>query len=180
MSSDLDDRYQEIMRRMAQRRAEQEAAPKRQAKETMAHVLDSLDAYGKLERIKNSRVLHFAYGPKAFEALKPMPWVGVMLWRRGSGYHGYKTLQIIGVWAYDQSGTPIITVGTKRLAYNAPTYEAEAYQKLIKRGFDLYYEGDASPPPVANRVYTAQYHFDRRLELRDELRTVLNDLVTHV
>lgn len=113
-------------------------------------------------------------GPKTFTGFKPYTWVGVVGWRRGPGYYGYRILQLIGVWAVqDAPGPPLIIVGTKRLRYTAPTYEAEAYHKLLRKTFEPYYDGNASPPPDATRLFTARYASERRLELRDAVREAL-------
>lgn len=175
MSEDPEARYREIMRRMAERRAEQATAPARAKQDDLAAVLDGLDALGKLEKLVSSRALRpRAYGPRSFNGLAPAPWVGVALWRTGSGYYGYRTLQLAGVWAVqDQPGPPLVLVGLKWLKYSAPTYEAEAFARLIRRVFDLYYEGDAGPPPASQRLYSARYAAARRLDMRDEIRQTL-------
>jgi hypothetical protein len=167
------DRYEEIMRRLAQRKAEQEAAPKREAQDDLARILDDLDVMGKLEKLRGAPTMkRLCWGPKVRKGLSPLTWVSAILWRRGSGYHGYKQLQIIGVWAYEDSGVPMVTVATKHLAYSAPTYEAEAYHKLIRKNFDLYYHDDGAPP-AANRLYTVRYDPAQRLAIREEVKNAL-------
>lgn len=178
MPDELDERYQEIMRRLAEQRERQNAPPPDPAQETLAQVLDSLDAYGKLEKLRASGAVR-AYGPRAFEGTTPTPWLGAVLWRKGGGYYGYQTLHVLGVWAIAQPGAPLVVVGGKRLRYTAPTYEAEAYHKLIRRGFTVYYNGDASPPPDTGRVLAARYHAGRRLELREAVREALTGLVAN-
>lgn len=175
MSQSSEDRYQEIMRRMAERRAEQELAPARAKQTDLGHVLDGLDAVGKLEKLTIAGALMPRLnGPRTFTGFKPHTWVGVIGWRRGPGYYGYRVLQLIGVWAIqDAPGPPLVVVGTKRLRYNAPTYEAEAYHKLLRKTFEPYYDGDASPPPETSRLYVARYGSERRLELRDAVRDTL-------
>ena len=177
MSNERDERYEQIMRRIAERRAEQEAAPKREAQDDLARVLDSVDAWGKLDFIRRSKgIRKLTYGPKAVSGLTPMIWVGIVIWRRGSGYHGYKQLQLLGIWAYDDGGTPTITVGTRWLAFSAPFYDADAYQKLIRKNFDLYYEGEVTPP--TNGLYTTIYTPERRLAIREEIRAALQAWVS--
>lgn len=172
MSSERDQRYEAIMRRIAERRAQQEAAPKRELQDDLARILENVDAWGKLEAIRrNKRLRKVVYGPKIVQGLAPDAWVGIVLWRRGSGYHGYKQLQLVGVWAFEEAGQTVLTVGTKWLAYSAPFYEAEAYHKLIRRSFDLYYEGDPTPPidPLYRRIYEPE----QRLTIREEIRAAL-------
>ncbi len=163
------------MRQIAERRAEEALAPARARQTDLERILDGLDALGKLENIAMSGVMTpRANGPKTFSGLKPLTWVGVALWRRGPGYYGYRVLQLVGVWAVqDTNGPPLIVVGTKRLRYIAPTYEAEAYHKLLRKTFEPYYDGDAGPPPETTRLYSARYSADRRLELRDAVRETL-------
>lgn len=175
MSDDREARYQQIMRRLAERRAEQAIAPAREKQGDLANVLDGLDALGKLEKLRASRALRQrTYGPKSVSGLSPAPWVAAIIWRLGSGYFGYRTLQLTGIWTVqDQPGPPLVLAGTKWLSYNAPTYEAEAFMKLIRRSFDLYYSGDASPPPAQQRFYATRYTASRRLEIRDELKAAL-------
>lgn len=175
MSQSSDERYQEIMRRMAERRAEEALAPARAKQTDLGHVLDGLDVWGKLEKLaRTGAMMPRLNGPKAFEGFKPATWVGVLAWRRGPGYFGYRILQLIGVWAIqDAPGPPLIVAGSKRLRYNAPTYEAEAYHKLLRKTFAPYYDGDASPPPEASRLLTVRYASEQRLELRDAVRDAL-------
>lgn len=180
MSSDTNDRYEAIMRRMAERRAEQAAAPKREIQEQFAHILDAVDAWGKLEKLKSSRALRpFCWGPKDVRGLSPSPWVGVIIWRRGSGYHGYRQLQIAGVWVYGDEDRPLIAVGTKLVPYSAPTYEAEAYHKLMRRTFDLYYKDNGSPPGASTRLFTTSYDPEQRLAIRDDVRAHLVAWAAH-
>lgn len=175
MSQESEERYQQIMRQIAERRAEEALAPARAKQNDLGHVLDGLDALGKLDKLQE--VLPMTprlNGPKTFEGVKPVTWVGVVAWRRGPGYYGYRVLQLIGVWAVqDTAGPPLIIVGVKRLRYTAPTYEAEAYHKLLRKTFAPYYDGDASPPQPATRLFSARYNSERRLELRDQIRETL-------
>jgi hypothetical protein len=177
MSQSSEDRYQQIMRQIAERRAEKALEPAREKQNDLGTVLDGLDVLGKLEMIAAAGVMMpRANGPKTFSGFKPHTWVGVALWRRGGGYYGYRILQIVGVWAVqDAPGPPLIVVGTKRLRYIAPTYEAEAYHKLLRKTFEPYYDGDASPPPDATRLLSARYGSERRLELRDAVQRLLSD-----
>lgn len=172
MSSE--DRYEDILRRMAQRKAERDAAPKRELQDELAAVLDGLDVWGKLDKLRTSKALRtHTFGPKALNGLTPTPWVAVVLWQRGSGYHGYRVLTLMGVWALDQAGETLVMIGTKRTPFTAPTYEAEAYQKLIKRDFNVYYKDDGAPPLTTNRFYSTIYDPARRLDIREEVRTAL-------
>jgi len=175
MSQDSEERYQQIMRQIAERKAEEALAPARAKQTDLARVLDGLDALGKLDKLQDLLPMTPQLnGPKSFEGFKPVTWVGVVVWRRGPGYFGYRVLQLVGVWALqDTPGPPLIVVGTKRLRYIAPTYEAEAYHKLLRKTFAPYYDGDAGPPPANTRLWTARYSAEQRLDLRDQIRETL-------
>jgi hypothetical protein len=175
MSQESEERYQQIMRQMAERRAEEALAPARAKQTDLGHVLDGLDIWGKLTRLQETLpAAPRLNGPKVFEGVQPVTWVGVVAWRRGPGYYGYRVLQLIGVWAIqDAAGPPLIVAGTKRLRYTAPTYEAEAYHKLLRKTFAPYYDGDASPPAPATRLFSARYSSEQRLALRDQIRETL-------
>ncbi len=177
--TDSEDRYAEIMRRIAERKAKQAAAPKVEAREGLAHILDDVDAWGKLEAIQRSKAMKkLCWGPTVVGAITPSPWAGVVIWRRGSGYHDYKQIQLIGIWAFTgENGAPILTVGSKMLAYSAHGYEAEAYHKLIRKHFNIYYRDDGSPPPPAGRRFTLAYDPAHRLEIRETLIGPLRSLI---
>ena len=177
--SDSDARYEDIMRRIAERRAQQAAAPKREARDDLAHILDDVDAWGKLEAIQRAKALRrLCWGPAVVGGITPAPWAGVVIWRRGSGYHDYKQIQLIGIWALTgDEDLPLLTVGAKMLSYSAQGYEAEAYHKLIRKHFNLYYRDDGSPPPPGSRRYTVRYELARRLAIRDALVGPLRSLL---
>ena len=134
----------------------------------LARVLDGLNVLDALDSIRFKRFSpNLCWGAKAFSGMTPSPWVGAMIWHRPTGYFGYKTLTVIGVWAIAQDGGTIVTVGTKLLPFTAPFYEAETYHKLIRDSFDLYYTDRGSPPDESRRVFTAPYTPDARLTLRE-------------
>ncbi len=167
-----DDRYDEIMRRIARRQAEAAGGPHY---ETLSAALDDLNAIGFLE---DHHWRHHAgivcFGPQAVRGLGPPVWVGAALWYKSSNYYDHLTLHLLGVWAL--SGEPItIAVGVKVLEYNAPVYVPEAVYHHLKRGFDRYYTGDASPPPPDAWRYSTAYDRTRRLAQRRELGAVLDD-----
>jgi hypothetical protein len=172
---DDDSRYAEIMRRLAARKAKQVAA---QSHDDLARILDALDAWGKVERMAKAKALRGrCWGPKDIRGLAPAAWVGVMGWHRAPGYHGYKTLTLWGVWAVAEAETPLVVVGAKHVAYSAPFYEAEAYHKLMRRGFSTYYTDDGSPPSPASRRLSIPYDPAARLALRDTVRDALSECI---
>jgi hypothetical protein len=159
-----DDLLNEIIQR---RRAHQIAAET----DPLARILDDLNVMDTLESIrKRSRL---TYGPKVI--LSAQPSRAVVIWRRAPGYHAYKTLTLIGVWAYLRDDAPIITIGTKQLAFSAPFYDAEAYNKLIRQNYDLYYKDDNRPP--AQPAFSVRYDPEQRLDLRETIERELARLI---
>ena len=98
-----------------------------------------------------------------------------MIWRRPAGYHGYKVLTLIGVWALLRDERAQIIVGAKQLGFSAPFYDAEAYDKLIRKNYDLYYADDHQPP--AAPTFSAPYNAEQRLELRETVARSLAGLI---
>lgn len=143
----------------------------------MAQMLDALDAWRALESALRTLPRLHAWGPKAISGLLPMPWVGVVIWRRGGGYTGYKTLLIVGVWAQQTADGAHVIVGHKPLPFSAPFYEAESYHKLMRDGFDVYYQDDGSPPPPASRALDIAYTEGERLALRTSIRTAVGAIL---
>jgi hypothetical protein len=155
-----------IVRQIAQLRAQP-------AHTQLARILDDLDAWGAVETALKALPRLTSWGPKAVRGMTPAPWVGVVVWQRAAGYTGYKTLTIIGIWAQQDGEATRVIVGRKSLAFAAPFYEAEAYHKLIRNGFDLYYSDDGAPPAAPLRRYDALYAPDARLATRDVVRAAL-------
>ena len=145
----------------------------------LARILDGLNALDALDLLRAKRFSpNLSWGAKAFTGKQPTPWVGGLIWHRPAGYFGYKTLTVIGVWAVAEAEGPRIIVGSKLLAFTAPFYEAEAYHKLIRDSFDLYYTDRGAPPEQNHWVFTTLYNPTQRLELRDQLPTLLAQCVT--
>lgn len=140
----------------------------------LARILDGVNALDALDALRRQRFSpNLSWGAKAFSGTMPGAWVGALIWHRPAGYFGYKTLTVIGVWALAGEGGTILTVGTKLLPFTAPFYEAEAYHKLIRDGFDLYYSDRGAPPDESRRVFTTPYDPAQRLTLRDALPSYL-------
>ena len=148
-----DDLLNEIMQR---RKANQIAAQT----DPLARVLDDLNVMDTLEAIRKRSTL--CYGPKIINSALPSK--GVVLWQRSPGYYGYKTLKLFGIWLVLRDETPVVVIGKKLLPFAAPFYDADAYHKLIKQNYNLYYKDDNQPP--AQPGYSVRYDPDERLELR--------------
>ncbi len=167
-SSEHDSRYDAILRRIEQRKREEANAPQQ---DSLATLLDHVNAWGFLEDLKKSRPKQFnCYGPKSFRGYIPASWVGGLVWCKPKGYYHYETLTLLGIWAYEVEDVAHITLGAKMLPFNAPVFNPESYYHHIKRRFDLYYEDDGSPPPDSARLYTANYDSSKRLEIREAIQ----------
>ncbi len=145
----------------------------------LAQALDDLNVMGALESL--IRRDKFTWGPKPVKCRDPLA-AGALVWRRGSGYHGYKTLTLIGVWAMsgvkdkddeDDEDVIHIVIGVKYAAYNAPFFDAEAYHTIIKRDFVTYYDVDGAPPPPENQRAAFVYDRAQRLEQRKQVIAAL-------
>lgn len=164
-----------VLAQIAQIRREKAEAPKRAAQDELARILDGLNVWGTLEDLRMKRFSpNLCYGPKAIGGLQPEPFVGVVLWHRSTGYYGYKVLTLLGVWARGEKDNTVILIGTRRLPYTVDFYEAEAYHKLIRRDYDLYYKDDSTPPSDALAI---PYSTELRLTLRETIAAELANRV---
>jgi hypothetical protein len=181
-----DSRFEEIMRRIQQRKA-QEAAQSKQ--DTLADALDAVNALGLLESIKKRPPAALsAYGPKVFSKVQRYRfrsdsissqslsegsyWTGAVLWYKPKGYGQYETLTLLGIWAIDRENTIELLLGTKQLAYNMPLFNPESYYYHLRRGFSVLYDGDASPPD-GQPLYQTRYQPQARLTLRAALEAAV-------
>lgn len=172
--SDSDARYAEIIRRLAERRAEKSQASLRTQQDELMRCLDALDAWGKLEKVTKEKAFkRRCFGPKSVQGIAPSIWAGVVVWCRGTGYYGYRQLDLIGIWARSESGAIQLMFGDKKLAYSAVSYEAEAYHRLIRTAFDIYYTDDGSPPAPQDCHFTTLFDPAQRLESRKQLKDAI-------
>ncbi|MEZ4671894.1 MAG: hypothetical protein R3E39_28655 [Anaerolineae bacterium] len=191
-ADDPERRYQDILRRIEQHKQQQASAPKQSV---LAAVLDSLNAAGLLSAIKRRPPAGLsAYGPKSFtglvatlesllavdeqDSLGPFHWTGVVLWHKPKGYHHYQTMGLLGIWARETQSGIAVLVGEKALTFNAPVFNPESYYHHIKRRFDLFYEGDASPPDAAHTLLDVRYDPADRLAQREALEATLRRWVS--
>lgn len=172
MSDDPDARYEEILRKIAERKArEQGQADLTARRDALSRALDMINAHDALEDVCTAlQAKKRCYGPAV---LTGRTWIGVVVWGFPREYRGYRNLTLIGVWAqHHQEGIDLI-VGTRQLPYKADFYEAEAFYKLIRRGFDVYYEDDGHPPEAEGRLYSARYDLAERLTQRAAVAAAL-------
>ncbi|MCL4249981.1 MAG: hypothetical protein KJ065_17675 [Anaerolineae bacterium] len=140
----------------------------------LAKILDDLDAWTAVEAAlaRYSRLI--AWGPKTVKGDTPSPWVGVIMWRRASGYTGYRTLSLSGVWTVQEAHVVRIIMGQRTLPYAAPFYEAEVYHKLMRKDFTVYYDDNGAPPAPLLRSLDVTYDLQARLALRETILQVLS------
>lgn len=172
-------RYEDILRRIQQKQAEEASQPKQ---DVLTAALDGLDAMGFLDKVKRRPPEgETAFGPKVFrghaalsQADDKQYWCGVLVWHKPKGYGQYQTLGLLGIWAVEVGKAVEIIVGTKTLTFSAPIYNPESYQLQMKRNFKTYYDGEASPPEANERLFHAPYEPGNRLKMRDTLEQVIS------
>jgi hypothetical protein len=176
-SDDPNDRYEEILRRIAARKHHPADAS---AHFELSTILDGLNALGFLDDLRRKRLPGISYyGPSTYRGTlsspvsnKPRRWVGAIAWHKPRGYHHYRMLTLLGIWAVEApEGTQII-VATKSVEFDAPVFNPESYYRNIKRDFHLYYPDDGRPPE-SGWLYTTTYNPADRLATRAALQSVL-------
>lgn len=167
---DSERRYAEIMRRIAQRK--QAPTPKPSLLESTLDQLNVLDELARLSRrLTENRI---AYRPGVVNG---RGWVGVLIWHHEYGYYGYRSLTITGVWAVWRDGEIHVIVGEKTRSYAAAVFNAESYHKLVRKGFQTYYDDDGSPPTRGDSIHLqATYTPENRLAIRQQIAHTLNQL----
>ena len=179
MSSDSDQRYEDIMRKIAARKPFGKAA--RDAKPPTPHdrALNLVNAYDQLRRLSErqyERIL--CQGPKT---LRGAAWSAVVIWYRDKGYHGYQRLHVLGIWARYDAGEMALCVGIRQLDYTAPIFDASVYRVAMENGFHLYYEDDGHPPVEGDELlYQAPFDTDNRLRHRREISDVLGNWLLEI
>jgi hypothetical protein len=174
-TEDHEARYEEILRRIESRRHTSAKTPQQMK---LAGILDGLNALGFLEDMRKKRLHTISiYGPKAVrghvtEGESTRQWAAALIWYKPRGYHHYRTLNILGVWALDAGDQTHLLLATKTLEFDSPVFNPESYHREIKRGFELYYRGDGAPP-ADNHLATIVYGADKRLALREEIKSIL-------
>ena len=157
MAKKQDDLLNEILQRRMANQLSQQTDP-------LARILDDLNAMDALDGLRRRATL--CYGPKVIKSA--LPSLGVVIWQRAPGYYGYKTLKLVGLWVFvrgeGEERKAILCIGKKMLKFSAPFYDADAYHKLIRDAYDLYYQDDRKPP--SQPAYTVAYDAEQRLDLR--------------
>ncbi len=169
-----DQRYEDILARIAARRPFGSAPKKAEAKRPHDRALDLVNAYDALaDLVERDYANILCHGPRT---LRGAAWSGVVIWYHGKGYHGYQRLTLLGVWAQYEGSDILLSAGIRKLAYRAPVYDPGVYRVAITNGFELYYEDKGQPPGEEDRLlFHAKFAASARLTLRDELQAIAND-----
>lgn len=166
------DRYEDILKRIAERRPfgskRREILPQR----PQERVLDRINAYDCLADLARREYKHWlCYGPKS---LSGSAWAGVVTWAHRKGYHGYQTLTLRGVWTSYDEDEIALSIGVKRLPYSAPVYDAGVYRVAIQNNFRIYYDDAGGPPEDGDSLpYRRVYDENERLQLRQALKDIV-------
>lgn len=169
-------RHYNTLREIQKRRQQMQQAPQREAQTGLARYLDNLNAFGVLEAVQQNppdKKLYF--GPGDYRGFTPVTWAATVIWFRPPGYHNYKTITLLGVWAAGEVMSPEIVVGTRQLNFSAPFYNGESYFRQLRKSFETYYGKDAPPPEEANTLYKAHYESEKRLEMRQTIAKVIRE-----
>lgn len=166
-------RYEEIMRRLALKQQQQTARPAQQRLEAVLNALNALDTLVTTQQATPRGII--PCGTKTTHCAEPCT-VGVVGWLRPSGFYGYRTLILLGVWAQAVGEAVRVCVGSKRLAYAQATYNPEAYHTLIRRDYRPYYQDDLRPP--ASALLAFDYMPEERLARRTQIAQTLAAYVT--
>lgn len=160
---DSEQRYQEIMRRIAQGKS---SPATETAMSTCVKALDALNIVDLLDDLRRHPPDSIqCYGPKS---IVRKTWAGTVVWCKRKGFNTHLQLLLLGVWAIQRDDAIAIVVGTKELVYSAPIYTAEAYHKLIRTDYTVYYDDDGSPPPEKH-LFSTVYDPAERLAIRQAI-----------
>lgn len=173
MSSDENQRrYDEIMRKIAGRKPLGRRTPAQESVKPHGRALDMVNAYDSFARLTQGAYANIlCHGPKA---LHGNAWSGVLVWYRQKGYHGYRKLELLGVWAHHAEKRLLLSVGIRTLSYRAPIYDAGVYRVAIENGFHLYYDDDGGPPGADDQLlYQSAFDAKERLAHRKALTEIL-------
>lgn len=167
------ERYDDILKRIANRKPFQSSqSDQKKPKSSYDMILDYVNAFDTLSRIpmkKYDSIL--CYGP---QVIRKVSWSGVVVWYRQKGYHGYRTLYVLGVWSHTIDTDIILTIGIRALPYKQEIYTAEGYHASIRKEFQIFYEDDGHPPTEQDTILFQQvYEQKERLTLRQTLEATL-------
>ena len=171
---EADERYEDILARIAARRpfggAKPEKPPAKRPHERVLDLVNAWDTLAELAAREYKSIL--CHGPRAFRGAA---WSGVVIWARDKGYHGYQRIWLLGLWTQYRGDDILLSVGERELTYRAPVFDAGAYRHNIEVGFDLYYEDKGKPPGDGDKLlFETRFEASKRLELREKLQEIVN------
>lgn len=171
-AEDKNQRYQEILKRIDSRRpfgSRREEEKPRAPQDQVLNLLNVYDALADLAGREYKTIL--CYGPRTCRA---PAWSGVVIWYHSKGYHGYQTLNLLGVWAHYRQSEFLTSIGIRSLPYRAPVYDPGVYRVAIQNNFKIYYTDDGHPPDKSDRtLYRAPFKSKERLIHRQTLAGLL-------
>lgn len=168
MAESSEERYEDILKRIAERKPFRGQSPENQPAKPHERVLDQINAYDCLADIARRQYASWTlYGPMS---LRGAAWAGLMIWAHRKGYHGYKRLSLHGVWAHYAGDQILLSIGSRQLTYNAPVYDPGVYRVAIAKNFRIYYADSGAPPAAEETVLCrVDYHDQDRLQHRQTL-----------
>ena len=173
MSPENEDRYEDILKRIAERRPFGQKRRDILPQTPHERALDRINAFDCLSNLTRQPYDHWlCYGPKS---LRGPAWAGVVVWAHRKGYHGYQQLTLHGVWAHYAEGDILLSMGTRHLPYSASIYDAGVYRVAIGTNFRIYYDDSGGPPADGDDLHFRGAFDDRdRLRQRQSLRQIVN------
>ena len=170
---DYDNRYDDILKKIAERPPL--GGKRREILPQTPHerVLDLINAYDCMADLPRADYQHWlCYGPTP---TRGSAWSGVVVWAHRKGYHGYQSLTLLGVWAHYVGDDILLSIGSRRLPYSAPVYDAGVYRAAIQSNFRLYYDDRGGPPGDGGGVlFRGNYSDGERLQHRQRLREIVS------
>ncbi len=172
MAQHNQDRYEDILKRIAERRPFGEKRREVLPQTPQERALDRINAYDCLAGLTRQVYDQWlCYGPKS---LRGSAWAGVVAWAHRKGYHGYQTLTLHGVWAHYAGDDMLLSIGSRQLPYDAPVYDAGVFRVAIQNNFRIYYDDSGGPPAEGDRLhYRRAFDEEERLRLRQTLREIV-------
>jgi len=161
---DSDARYEEILKRIAQRSPNTSPLEKKQ----LTDILQMLNVASVLDTIVSRDDLPIRlYGSHLIDTNST--WIGLLIWYHAKTIHAYRELTLMGLWVVRDEQQIQIRIGQRKLKYAQAVYTAEAYHKLIKKHWTPYYKDDGSPPTSDQANWVVKYDQAQRLNIRAQI-----------
>ncbi len=179
MGDDKQKRYEDILKRIANRKpfGQDSVNPKPSSPRDL--ILDALNTYDTLDKLAQKPYDHIiVHGPKV---RRFKTWSGVVIWYRNKGYTGYKVLSLFGVWVHQNNTSINLIIGIRQLPYRAAVYNAEGYFASIRNDFKLFYDDKGQPPTTDGTIlFQTVYQAKERLAYRQTLSNIITQWYTDV